>query len=103
MSETSSINTLIGTFSSIDALNSRTILSNSVVCIDTNNNRIGINTIEPSYSITIVDNGSVNNGIYTPRLYFDLTKLPNSETGDGLTQGQVYRNSTGFLKVKVTQ
>ena len=88
MSETSSINTLIGTFSSIDALNSRTILSNSVVCIDTNNNRIGINTIEPSYSITIVDNGSVNNGIYTPRLYFDLTKLPTSRSSAAI--GEVY-------------
>jgi len=72
MSDYSSINTLIGTFSSID----------------------------PSYSIHIVDNSSVNIGIYTPKLYFDINKLP--DTSNQLTIGQVYFDrSTGILKVKL--
>lgn len=100
MSDYSSINTLIGTFSSIDDINSRSIDASNLICIDTSNNRIGINTIDPSYSIHIVDNSSLTNGIYTPRLYFYLSKLPDSS--NGLLQGQVYYEpSTGNLKVKL--
>jgi hypothetical protein len=100
MSDYSSINTLIGTFSSIDDINTRSIDASNLICIDTNNNRIGINTIDPSYSIHIVDNSSVNIGIYTPKLYFDITKL--SDTSNQLTKGQVYYDpSTGNLKVKL--
>jgi hypothetical protein len=100
MSDYSSINTLIGTFSSIDDINTRSIDASNLICIDTNNNRIGINTIDPSYSIHIVDNSSVNIGIYTPQIYFDINKLPN--TSNQLTQGQVYYDpNTGNLKVKL--
>ena len=50
----SSLNTLIGTFSSIDFNSlSTTIDSSNLICIDISNNRIGINTIDPSYSIHI--------------------------------------------------
>jgi hypothetical protein len=99
MSESSSINTLIGTFSSIGSITERAIDASNLICIDTSNNRIGINTINPSYSITILDNGSTTNGIYTPRLYFDFSKLPDSS--NALSQGQVYRDASGFLKVKL--
>uniref|UniRef100_A0A6C0KQI7 Uncharacterized protein n=1 Tax=viral metagenome TaxID=1070528 RepID=A0A6C0KQI7_9ZZZZ len=100
MSDYSSINTLIGTFSSIDDINTRSIDASNLICIDTNNNRIGINTIDPSYSIHIVDNSSVNIGIYTPQIYFDINKLP--DTSNQLTKGQVYFDrSTGNLKVKL--
>jgi hypothetical protein len=100
MSDYSSINTLIGTFSSIDDINTRSIDASNLICIDTNNNRIGINTIDPSYSIHIVDNSSVNIGIYTPQLYFDINKL--SDTSNQLARGQVYyERSTGILKVKL--
>ena len=69
----SSLNTLIGTFSSIDNNNTTTIDSSNLICIDTSTNRIGINTIDPSYSITIM-NHSINkinssNAIATPKLY----------------------------------
>jgi hypothetical protein len=101
MSENSSINTLIGTFSSIDGLNNRTIVSNNLVCIDTANNRIGINTIEPSCSIAIIDNGSASNGIYTPRIYFDLTRLLATTRTDAAI-GQVYVENE-VLKVKTSQ
>ena len=102
MSENSSINTLIGTFSSINSLNNVTIVSNNLICIDTANNRIGINTTDPSYSIHIEYNSinTINNGIYTPRLYFDLGRLPTSDTN--LKLGEVYRDSSGTLKVKLS-
>lgn len=98
----SSINTLIGTFSAIGSVTSRNIVASNLICIDTYNNRIGINTLDPSYSITIVDNVSTDDipsiGIYTPRLYFDLVNLPTSPTG--LAIGQVYRD-VDVLKVKL--
>ena len=101
MSDYSSINTLIGTFSSIDDINTRSIDASNLICIDTNNNRIGINTIDPSYSIHIVDNSSVNIGIYTPKLYFDLSKIANS-VALSTVRGEVYYDpSTGILKVKL--
>ena len=96
MSE-SSINTLIGTFSSIDNITSNRIDSNSLICIDTSYNRIGINTIDPSYSIHIVDNSTDNSiGIFTPRLF-----LPSTRTLAETTKiGEVYIDISGFLKVR---
>ncbi len=106
MSETSSINTLIGTFSSINNITSRAIDPSNLICIDTQNNRIGVNTIDPSYSISIVDNIStlttpnISIGIYTPRLYFDVTKLPTLRADASF--GQVYIDgSNEILKVKL--
>lgn len=104
MSETSSINTLIGTFSSINNITSNTIDPSNLICIDTLNNRIGINTIDPSYSITIVNSISTPNisiGIYTPRLYFDLSNCPTRRADAGF--GQVYIDgSNETLKVKLS-
>jgi hypothetical protein len=107
MSENSSINTLIGTFSAIGSVTTRNIDPSNLICIDTQYNRIGINVIDPSCSITIVDSSSSSNinanpniGIYTPRLYFDITKLPRSSTAAAI--GQVYVDETSeTLKVKL--
>lgn len=99
MSDYSSINTLIGTFSSISDINTRTVdPSSNLICIDTSNNRIGINTIDPSYSIHIQHNGTNANGIYTPMLIFDLSRLP-TEASLTRTRGQVYYDTYGYLKV----
>uniref|UniRef100_A0A6C0D616 Uncharacterized protein n=1 Tax=viral metagenome TaxID=1070528 RepID=A0A6C0D616_9ZZZZ len=100
MSSYSSLNTLIGTFSSIDAINTRTIDSSNLICIDTSNNRIGINTINPLYSIHIADNSNSFTGIYTPRLYFDLSKLPQVLVNTG-TRGEVFYDNSGYLRVKL--
>jgi hypothetical protein len=108
MSENSSINTLIGTFSAIGSITNRNIDPSNLICIDTQNNRIGINTINPSHSITIVDSSSNINGnrnpyigIYSPRLYFDLSWLPTSKAH--ATIGQVYIDgSNETLKVKLS-
>ena len=101
MSEFSSINTLIGTFSSIDDINRRTTDTSNLICIDTSYNRIGIHTIDPSYSIHIRNNNNNNsNGIYTPRLFFDLTSLLSRSPPTTTTiSGEVYCDNSGFLRV----
>ena len=102
----SSINTLIGTFSAISEIKTREI-TNNLICIDTSENRIGINTIDPSYSIHIIGNDSSFNGIYTPRLYFDLSRtmviLPHSdnEVKRRVALGQVYISENGYLRVRI--
>jgi hypothetical protein len=106
MSVNSSINTLIGTFSAIGSITSRNIDPSNLICIDTQYNRIGINVIDPSCSITIVDSCSniMTNpdiGIYTPRLYFDINMLPRSKAAAAI--GQLYVVGTDeTLKVKLT-
>ena len=99
MSDYSSINTLIGTFSSIAAISNITIDTGNLICIDTSYNRIGINTIDPSYSIHIQHNGTNANGIYTPMLIFDLSRLPLLEAS--ANKGQVYYDVSGYLKIKL--
>jgi hypothetical protein len=107
MSE-SSINTLIGTFSSLGSVANKTVDATNLICIDTSDNRIGINTIDPSYSIMIVDtnpNSSANRtiGIYTPRLYFDLSKIARDADSTNIPRvGEVYVDFSGFLKVKLS-
>ena len=107
---TSSINTLIGTFSSIDNNNNTIIDSTKLICIDTSNNRIGINTIDPSYSITIM-NDSANkinssNAIATPKLYITeisgLTISPPVMSGNQYNIFEVYCDSSGYLRMKNT-
>lgn len=103
----SSINTLIGTFSAISQIANREI-TNNLICIDTSENRIGINTIDPSYSIHIIGNDSSFNGIYTPRLYFDLSRIIKMESSQNTDNdvklrvglGQVYMASNGYLRVR---
>ena len=55
----SSINQLLGTnaYISSDTGDSINIVEANSLCIDTSNNRIGINTIDPSYSIHVENNG----------------------------------------------
>jgi hypothetical protein len=103
----SSINTLIGTFSAIGAITNRSIDASNLICIDTQNNRIGINNINPTHSLTITNSSSGNDpviGISTPMLHLDVTKLPNNSSG--LTSGQVFYETepggvVGILKVKL--
>lgn len=105
---TSSTNTLIGTFSSIDINNTTTIDSADLICIDTSHNRIGINTIDPSYSITII-NTTTNktnsrNAIATPKLY--ITEISGLSTIGGNMSGtiynsfEVYCDASGYLRMK---
>ena len=54
----SSINQLLGTnaYISSDTGDSINIIEANSLCIDTSNNRIGINTLDPSYSIHVANN-----------------------------------------------
>jgi hypothetical protein len=106
---TSSINTLIGTFSSIDNNNTTTIDSSNLICIDTSNNRIGINTIDPSYSITIL-NHSINkinssHAIATPKLYITeisgINIVGQTMSGENYNKFEVYCDLSGYLRLRI--
>lgn len=99
----SSINNLIGTFATINT-GSFVPVATNLVCIDTSNNRIGVNTIDPSYGIHVMGSG-VDGTIGSTGLTIDnksadtkviLKNLPTTVTG--LETGQLY-NDGGFLKV----
>tara|TARA_X000000368_G_C23056818_1_gene724323 strand:+ start:2978 stop:3301 length:324 start_codon:yes stop_codon:yes gene_type:complete len=97
-----SINNLIGTFATINTGSFQPIPSN-LVCIDTSNNRIGINTIDPSYSIHVLgsdedgtiasSNLKISNNSNTKIIF---KNLPTSS--DGLETGQLW-NDNGILKI----
>ena len=109
----SSINTLIGTFSSIDITNASAIIdSSNFICIDTSNNRIGINTIDPSCSIHIksltksdVSYNIQPYSIVTPKLYITdisvILQYPiTSLSGDIYNRYEVYCDQSGYLRLK---
>ena len=105
----SSINHLIGTFARLSNTGGFLIHQPNLVCIDTSNNRIGINTLDPSYAIHVVsntNNSSNDETISSNRLKSDrleingtiiFKNLPISD--HDLVTGQLY-NSEGFLKIK---
>ena len=95
-----SINTLIGTFSSFDNIATQHIESNSLICIDTSSNRIGINTIDPSYSIHIVNSTDLSGIISCPRLIISSIKITDN-TDTNLLSHEVYCDSLGNLKIKL--
>ena len=69
--DSDSINTLIGTFSALSAVSLSEQTMEQCICIDTSGNRIGINTLGPSYAIDIsnVVGSTVTEAIRTPRLF----------------------------------
>ena len=100
----SSINSLIGTFATVNTGNVDAIPDN-LVCIDTANNRIGVNTIDPEYGIHVLGSGD-NGRIFSTGLTVEneeppteifFKNLPISDTG--LSTGQLYTED-GFLKIK---
>ncbi len=106
----SSLNTLIGTFSSIDINNSNTTIdSSNLICIDTSNNRIGINTIDPSCSIHIINtsnSSNISNAIKTPKLY--ITDISEISIGSQTLSGnaifdiyEVYCDISGYLRLRI--
>ena len=69
----SSLNTLLGSFTSIVAdsnFSSKNIVDNDIqsICIDSSTNRIGINTLDPSYSIHINDTPTISGSLYVSEL-----------------------------------
>jgi len=104
MSEQASLNTLVGTFSTVSTTTvDQNFNTNNMICIDTSENRIGINTLDPSYSIDIS-----GGGIRTESLFlqdFSLLTL-TQENSYGTTPsdlsnitGQVVVDQSGYLRL----
>tara|TARA_B100000768_G_scaffold126839_1_gene117423 strand:- start:4763 stop:5092 length:330 start_codon:yes stop_codon:yes gene_type:complete len=100
----SSINNLIGTFATINT-GSFVPVATNLVCIDTSNNRIGVNTIDPSYGIHVIGSGVDGTIGSTGLIIHDksavtkviLKNLPT--TVNGLVSDQLYIGANGELKV----
>jgi hypothetical protein len=91
------INNLVGTFTSVNIGNSYELRNDSVICIDTATNRLGINTLEPQYEIDVSNNGTIRCGtINCDNLI--ITGLPVYDSN--LAAGTVYADISGFLKIK---
>ena len=99
----SSINNLIGTFATLET-GSYSLVPDKLVCIDTSNNRIGVNTIDPSYGIHVMGDSSsgtisscglrVSNNSNTVVVFDNLPAY-----SDSLELGQLYIDN-GLLKIK---
>ena len=104
-----SINNLVGTFATVNTGDYTEIPTNNLVCIDTSNNRIGINTINPRYSIDVSGQGGtifsnnllINNEI---RLVNPNKFIVDNNQLAGLTEvKKLYIDlNTGVLKIKTT-
>jgi hypothetical protein len=102
-----SINTLVGTFSGITTTISNETMS-QCICIDTSNNRIGINTLDPSYAIDISNvSTSEKSYIRTPRLIIsDISRLTipnniiNSTNILSLISGEIYVDASNYLRLR---
>ena len=125
-----SINNLVGTFTQIrgGGQNSESISTDSV-CIDTSNNRIGINTLDPSYSVHVLNgdictdnslisqtiscetintnNININNSIIvqdiniinTLDLSTNVPQIMVRHNSIDLGVGNIYVDPSGFLKI----
>ena len=109
-----SINELVGTFATVNT-GGKELIPNKLIAIDTSNNRLGINTIDPSYDLHIV-----NGLISTPHIdlsgnltgvidlsnriisLYDLSivRFIVPSYNDSLIEGQIYKDNGGFLKIK---
>ena len=100
MTTNSSINNLIGTFSQVSIGSTTNDEPEKFICIDTSTNRIGINTLEPQYSIDI-SGISEDDCIQTNDLRINGTiNISNiTDNSMGLSIGDIYRDASGFLKI----
>lgn len=100
-----SINTLIGTFSALTAVNLTEQTMDRCICIDTSNNRIGINTLDPSFAIDISNVGTSGKSyIRTPRLIIsDISKLTfvgHIPINYPLVSGEIYVDASNYLRLR---
>ena len=79
----SSLNTLLASFTHTNVQNifgggSATAFES--ICIDTSNTRIGINTLDPSYSLHIIDGGDYSGNIYVSEITCISANINNLDT-----------------------
>ena len=106
----SSLNSLLGSFTTItpeETLNGFNDVFTEAICIDSSTNRIGINTLDPSYSIHIQDSSDSSGNLYASEIIgisgsFDKLFLHNIKTSiDDAEVGEIYEDGTGgYLKIK---
>ena len=109
-----SINELIGTFATVNT-GGKELIQNKIIAIDTSNNRLGVNTIDPSYDIHVVDgiisttnidiSGNITGIIDLSNNHISLydlsiVKFIIPEYNNNLISGQIYKDISGFLKLK---
>ena len=118
----SSVNTLIGNMSLLDDNGDYTLSDTNLISIDISDNRIGINTLDPSYSIHVKDTNDTSGIISTTKLItqdldssnilinsssiiftilngvLNISGIPNSSSG--LTNGDIWRDISGYLRIK---
>tara|TARA_B100000900_G_C20596652_1_gene723723 strand:+ start:1868 stop:2188 length:321 start_codon:yes stop_codon:yes gene_type:complete len=101
MSEQASLNTLVGTFSAVTTTTTSPHFfnTNNMICIDTSENRIGINTLDPSYSIDISGGGIRTESLFLKN--FDTSNITqeNSFTIGSPYTGQVVVDQSGYLRL----
>mgnify|MGYP001268457515 CR=1 FL=1 len=107
MTTNSSINNLIGTFSQVSIGANVIDEPEKFICIDTSTNRIGINTLEPQYSIDISGKSQydciqtndlrINGTIIATRSTINISNITDNSMG--LSMGDIYRDASGFLKI----
>jgi hypothetical protein len=90
-----SLNTLLASFTNIDP-DSIGVRGDQVpiesICIDTSNTRIGINTLDPSYSIHIADSRDISGSFYASEITcisanitnLDISSIININTISGI-------------------
>jgi hypothetical protein len=99
-----SINNLMGTFNTINMDSDWTIMDQNI-CIDTSFNRIGINTLDPSHSIHVL-NGNIctDSSLIAQDIYCDTLRITNgiflkdNITGD-LSYGNIEISGTQLVWV----
>tara|TARA_B100000902_G_scaffold250827_1_gene237357 strand:- start:3203 stop:3508 length:306 start_codon:yes stop_codon:yes gene_type:complete len=100
---TSSVNKLIGTFAQVNInIDSIDDITEKCIIIDTSENRIGINTINPQYEIDVSGGGTIK----TDNLIINkliINNLPKHNDANFHTNpiGTVY-SQDNYLKIKKT-
>jgi len=113
-----SINQLVGTFA-MSSTDTSELETTNIIAIDTDNNRLGINTIDPSYEIDI-NNGTLstthinlsgnitgtidlsnNLSQYFSQYDISIVKFIIPDSSNNLELGQIYRTASGTLKIKI--
>ncbi len=92
-----SINSLIGSFASTAATDLYTLNTDKLICIDTSRNRIGINTLDPSYDIHILD-GKIfsDEGIFNDLEITGNLKLKNNNNVFDISES-IYLDTSSII------
>jgi len=106
----SSLNSLLGSFLTLspnETLNGFNQDFTEAICIDSSTNRIGINTLDPSYSIHIQDSSDSSGNLYASEIIgisgsFDKLFLHNIKKSIGDAEfGEIYEDGYGGnLKIR---